>query len=243
MEVFQSQLVVDNSKAKGEAEMKNTKPYLARTESFEIESPIVSVETVSTDVSIIESLDDKVHLEILGASEEAKEFAKLIIVIVKDRKISVRTEKQQSGFLGLFRGRSLELEIVLRLPKKSELTVRTVSGDVDVEVALISNQINSVSGDLTVLQNPATFCKLKTVSGDISARAFSGCRYSLKSVSGDISVHVAPNLVISVDGSSMSGDLLSEIPLDAREDSSSEKVGSVEIDARTISGDFILARN
>ncbi len=223
--------------------MKNSNSFLIRSESFDIASPIVSIETASTDVTVIESTDGRVHLEILGDSEVAKEIASSILVTVQNQNIKVQVQKPHGGLLGFFKGHLSDLEIVMSLPIASELSIRTISGDVDVDVAVISNSINTVSGDIEILKNPSTFCNLKTVSGDISARTFSGCQYSLKSVSGDISVTVAPNLDISVDGSSMSGDLLSEIALDSTNDSSAEKLGAVDIEAKTISGDFTLARN
>ena len=223
--------------------MKNTNSFSIRSESFDIQSPIVSIETASTDVTINESPDGRIHLEVLGDSESAKEMASSILVTVANQSIKVKLQKPQGGILGFFKGHMSNLEILMSLPASSELSVRTISGDVDVDAAVISNSINTVSGDIEILKNPATFCNLKTVSGDISARTFSGCQYSLKSVSGDISVTVAPNLEISVDGTSMSGDLLSEISLDSTHDSSAEKLGAVDIEAKTISGDFTLARN
>jgi DUF4097 and DUF4098 domain-containing protein YvlB len=100
-----------------------------------------------------------------------------------------------------------------------------------------------VSGDILIRHNPAGVCNLKTVSGDISTTTFSSCRYALKSISGDVKVLVAPGLEVDVDGKTISGDLASEISLNADNNSSSENSELVTITTSTASGDFTLARN
>ncbi len=223
--------------------MNTTKQFLVRAESFDIASPLISIEAVSTDITIVESLDARAHLEILATTERAKELGDSISVTVSERTIKIRAERRPSGFKALFNSNSGGLEIIMRLPKASELTIRSVSGDVLVDVPIISIEVSTVSGDISILKNPSSHANLRTVSGDITARTFTGCRYSLKSISGDISVHVAPDLEITVDGSSMSGDLTSEISLNSEAVAAEENLGSVDIEAKTVSGDFTLARN
>ena len=235
--------MVDNSREKEEVDMNTTKQFLVRAESFDIASPLISIEAVSTDITIMESLDAKSHLEILATTEGAKALAELITVNVSERTIKILAEKRLSGFKALFKGNSGELEIIMRLPRSSELTITNVSGDVTVGAAIFSHEVSTVSGNIEILKNPISHANLKTVSGDISARTFTGCRYFLKSISGDIRVHVAPNLEITVDGSSLSGDLRSEIALNSEAEREGDHIGSVDIEAKTVSGDFTLARN
>ena len=143
----------------------------------------------------------------------------------------------------MFSAGSSELLVVVSLPNTAVLKTKTVSADVEVNQTLLSADIGTVSGDISVLRNPAGACSLKTVSGDISTHTFSSCQYSLKSVSGDIKVRVAPGLEVDVDGKTVSGDLESEISLNSNTDAQSENTEVVTIRTSTVSGDFTLARN
>lgn len=217
--------------------------YILRNESFEIDNPDISVETVSDDVKITESLDAKCYVEISARSENAKQLADLIDITATGKKLLIRVGRRSGGLRQLFSGHSNDFNIIVKLPKIATLKIKTVSSDVEVNQSVRNLDVNSVSGDVSVLQNPTEICTLKTVSGDITTRTFSGCHYSLRSVSGDITVHVAPGLEIDVDGKSISGDIESEISLNSTSDSPVAGSEIVVITSNTISGDFVLARN
>ncbi len=217
--------------------------YILRNESFEINSPEIRVETVSGDVNIVESMDEKSYVEISGKSEGGKALEDLIDISSNGKKIMVRVGRRNGGLRQIFSGHSHDLNILLRLPKSSIVKIKAVSADVKVDHSVQNLEVNSVSGDISVLQNPTVTCKLNSVSGDITARTFSACNYSLKSVSGDITVYVAPGLEIDVDGRSVSGKMASEISLNAIEGSSTADSQAVIISANTVSGDFALVRN
>jgi len=221
----------------------NGSTYLSREESFEIENPEVFVETVSSEIKIVESPDGKCHVEIFATSESTKHLAELVEISAKGRKLSVSVDKRNKGLRGFLSGGSTELSVTIKLPKTSTLKVRTVSADIKVNSVLLSVDVGSVSGDITILHNPAGVCILKTVSGDIASHTFSACQYSLKSVSGDISIHVARGLEVDVDGRSISGDLESEISLSLNSEASTAGSEIVSISTSTVSGDFILARS
>ena len=223
--------------------MLNKSSNVVRTETFEIENPEVHLETISSDVEIFESLDGIAYIEFHATSEEAIRQAEHAYVSANGSKISIRVGKRNRGLKYVFSFQAGGLNIILRLPKTSALDLKTVSGEVNVEVTLLNLDITTVSGDVQISQNPTTRCGIKTVSGDISAHTYSGCDYSLKSVSGDIAVHVASGLEIEVDGKSISGDMESEISLTADSDSTFGSADSVTITASTISGDFKLAKN
>ena len=128
-------------------------------------------------------------------------------------KISVRARWRETGWKRFFSGGSNEVDFLLDLPKSAALKINSVSADINLRDIVKSAEINSVSGDVSVLRNPMTKCAVKTVSGDINAHTFTTCEYTLRSISGDITVHVAPGLDIDVDGKSLSGDTESEIAL------------------------------
>lgn len=216
--------------------------YILRTESFEIGDPDVFVETITNDVQVRESMDGSCRIEISGRSEYATHLADAIDISANGKSLQIRAGRKFAGLRQLFEGRSQDLNILLWLPKTSSLKVKMVSADIEVDHILRTLEINSVSGDISILQNPTITCKLSSVSGDITARTFSSCNYSLKSVSGDITVHVAPGLEIDVDGRSVSGKMASEISLNSMEGSSTADSQVVIISANTVSGDFVLAR-
>ena len=217
--------------------------YIAREESFEIESPEVFVTTMTSTVTISESQDGRCHVKILSKSKKALEEAALVEISAEVGELSVRFYKKGRKFWGISDDWLSDLSAEISLPRTSKVEIKTVSGDIEVNQTLASLKIGSVSGDVVISQNPATSCVVKTVSGDIATHTFSACDYMLKSISGDIKVHVAPDLNVEVDGNSVSGELNSEISLDGDSGSSAGGMKVVTITTSTISGDFDLVRN
>lgn len=230
--------------------------YTAREESFEIEQPEVSVIGISSQVTVVESLDGKCHIKILADSKKAMKLAEMVEIVQVDRKLTIRIDKKtwtintklpldmkNQNFWGLNFGGLSGLSIELALPNSANLKIKTVSGDLEVNQTVSEIEIASVSGNVTIGQNPSEDCTVKTVSGDIATHTYSACNYTLKSVSGDIKVYVVPDLNVEVDGNSISGDLKSEISLDEDGDASSNNNKVVKITTSTISGNFNLARN
>lgn len=234
----------------------NNSLQVIREESFEIEHPDVSVLSISSGVTIIESQDGITHVKIFAHTKKAAQLADLIEIIESNGKLIVRVDKKnwswnlslpldmkKQNFWGLSFGGLHGLSVEIALPKNADLKIKTVSGDIEVTQALANIEIGSVSGDVTISQNPSGDCTVKTVSGDIATHTYSGCEYTLKSISGDIKVSVAPDLNVEVDGNSISGHLNSEISLDEHGDAPSNNSKIVKINTSTISGNFNLARN
>ena len=223
----------------------------AKEESFDIAHPEVSITSVSSEITIIESLDGKCHVKILADSDKAAKLAELVEIVAKGETLTVRVDKKSRSSWGInvggLHGFSIEgglhgLSIELALPQVSNVQIKTVSGDIEINQTLTKVEISAVSADVAINQNPSESCTVKTISGDIAAHIFSGCDYKLKSISGNIKVLVAPDLSVEVDGNSISGELNSEISLN---ESSSELAGTdkvVGITISTISGDFNLVR-
>lgn len=217
--------------------------HLAREESFEIESPEVFAESLSSEITISDSHDGKCHVKIFADSRKALDGAALVEISAEVGELNVRFYKKGGKFWGISDDYLTGLSAEIALPRTSNVKIKTVSGNIEINQALASLQIKSISGDVLISQNPATTCIVKTVSGDISTHTFSACDYTLKSISGDIKVHVAPDLDVDVDGNSVSGELNSEISLDGVNDSSMGSSKVVRIHTSTISGNFNLARN
>ncbi len=223
--------------------MINESRQATRTEVFDIANAIVQLESVSGDIEIRESPDGKCHINIFSDSDNARNLAEEVEISVSGNKISVRARWRATGWKRFFNGGSSEVDFELELPKSAALKINAVSADISLRDIVKSAEINSVSGDVSVLRNPMTGCTVKTVSGDINAHTFSACEYILRSISGDITVHVAPGLDIDVDGKSLSGDTESEIALSSGRAGNAENAETVTINATTVSGDIYVARN
>lgn len=216
---------------------------LIRSEIFDIENALLRLETVSGHITVRESEDGKCHIQFFAKSESGRKLADEAEIQATGKKIVIRVGWKDTGFKRFFNGFHDGVDVVLQLPRSVALSVKAVSADIEIKDTLTSIDINSVSGDISVLQNPTSTCALKTVSGDITTHTFSACDYTLRSVSGDIKVHVAPGLDIDVDGKSLSGDTESEISLSSNSDNLGADAERVTISATSVSGDIKLARN
>ena len=128
---------------------------------------------------------------------------------------------------------------------KGALVARTVSGDVQLDIASTSINAQSVSGDLRVNAPAATDVKLSTVSGDANVHGVSGklvgdsvsgnvrveggpfSQLELKSVSGDVEIHASTLPDARVKAESLSGDVRFNAPASL----------SAELSLKTFSGE------
>lgn len=221
--------------------IKSTKAV--RTEIFDVENLTLNFASVNSDVLIVESEDGRTQVQLYADSASAQEIATEAQIQVDGSIVTIGLDNKKVGFKRLLNFNSGGISVVVRAPRSSILNLKTVSADIETNVTALRLDVATVTGDVTIHQNPTTRCSVKTVSGDVIARTFSSCDYSLKSISGDLAVHVAPGLEIEVDGNSMTGDMNSEISLDGESDLTLKSAGVVVISASTVSGDFTLARN
>jgi DUF4097 and DUF4098 domain-containing protein YvlB len=223
--------------------MMNMTENVLRSEEFDLENPRVEINVRSSRVEVRKSEDGRVKVVVTGDSEEAALLAKSAEISAQGRSVSIRLEKSKGSFRELFKGKFSSIGLIVYLPASAQVDINSVSANVEINQNVVDLDLKTVSGDSNINFNPTGKCSVKSVSGDISARTQSSCIYDFKSVSGDIKVFVVPGLEIDVDGNSVSGQLSSEIALGNGAADAGPASGTVSIDAKTVSGDFSLARS
>lgn len=162
--------------------------------------------------------------------------------------IEPRLFEQERGWLELFRGGRVTVDLEIRVPRETQLDATTVSGELSVNGTRGPLELRSVSGDLSVtdVQGPM---RVRSVSGDIDVTEYAG-QVEANSVSGD--VRFERSRVRSPEVVTVSGDVdvnAVVMPADAGEGRVKTVSGDVElsfaeadveVDYSTTSGDAVV---
>jgi hypothetical protein len=117
--------------------------------------------------------------------------------------------------------------------------LEAASGDVEVRRITGAARIRTASGDVTI-GTAETSLEVQTASGDQEIDEVVSGRVGLKAMSGDVRVGVRRGTGVWVDAGSMSGETSSE--LDLGDEPGDEDGPTVELEARTMSGDVRIVR-
>ena len=159
---------------------------------------------------------------------------------VKVKTASADTELR--GHFGPLGINSVSGDVRARGEVAGSASLKTVSGDADLDRVEGDLSAHTVSGDLRI--GPiAGSADLKTVSGDLRLQSVTVGDVHFSSVSGDIEIGIANGSALHVDAGSTSGDLSSEVPLASEPGpGESEAAPTVVLRGRTVSGDVKVFR-
>jgi hypothetical protein len=148
-----------------------------------------------------------------------------------------------SGHLGELDVNSVSGDVRGRGEVAEDATVKTVSGDVELDRVDGDLSVQCVSGDVRA-RAVAGSADTKSVSGDIRLETLTSGDVRFSSVSGDVEIGIAPGSLLDVDAGSTSGDLASEVPLvsEPPADESAAASPTVVLRGRTVSGDVRVFR-
>lgn len=151
-------------------------------------------------------------------------------------------DTELSGHFGKVDLNSASGDVRLRGEIAEDATIKTVSGDVELDRVDGDLSVQCVSGDVRA-RAVAGSVDTKSVSGDIRLDALATGNVRFTSVSGDIEIGIAQGSLVDVDAGSTSGDLSSEVAL-ASEPPSGEGTAAptVVLRGRTVSGDVRVFR-
>ncbi|MHB9032572.1 MAG: DUF4097 family beta strand repeat-containing protein [Anaerolineae bacterium] len=181
-----------------------------KTQTLQLtDESIVQIDTVSSDVTVIGW-----HESLVQARVDT------------DEQDDIRIERTEN----LLRINAMSLkdaELQVQVPTGSRLRVSTVSGDISCRLLGGETTLNSTSGDISVL-DLAGHLRIHNVSGDASVSGIEFSWLDIETVSGDISLHAS----LDQDGvyslSTISGNLLLQLPRQER----------CLVQYQTLSGDF-----
>ncbi|CAN5443131.1 hypothetical protein BH11ACT8_BH11ACT8_27460 [soil metagenome] len=120
----------------------------------------------------------------------------------------------------------------------AEVSVSTGSGDVEIGEAMAATQVKTGSGDLKI-GHGRTSLSMTTGSGDLTIDRFSAGQVQLKGASSDVRLGVPAGIPVWTDVSTVSGRIHSTL-----EGAGQPEPGAdyVEVRAKTVSGDIVLAQ-
>ena len=199
-------------------------------------APRIRSRNVSGETRISVGEDGTVRIKatkrVRGSSpEKAKRLLQNVEVRMErhDGMIDIRPHlyEQDRGWMDLFRGGRVSVDLVITVPRESSIEAYTVSGDLALAGTRGALEIQSVSGDVTISDVQGSLT-VRSVSGDVRCSEFCG-RAEANTVSGDLRLDRCR--VQGADVMSVSGDL--------------ELIGSLEPGSqhrfKTISGEVDLS--
>ncbi len=145
------------------------------------------------------------------------------------------------GRLGTLSLSTASGDVTARGEIERDAEVKTVSGDVNIERVAGSLTCQTVSGDVEV-GSVGGSVNAKSVSGDVRLSSLREGQTRFSSVSGDIEIGIATGSFLDVDAGSVSGRLMSDVPLAGAPSADGDGGPTVVVRGKTVSGNVKLRR-
>jgi DUF4097 and DUF4098 domain-containing protein YvlB len=152
----------------------------------------------------------------------------------------------------LAEAKSVSGDVTVRRARSSrDIEIASVSGSVDVDdIEARELDISSVSGDVILLAVSCERATLESVSGEIgyTGSIASSGRYEFQSHSGDVVITIGDDVGFTLEASTYSGDIESDLPLQSASSGRRRRLsgtfgdGSAIIEAQTFSGDVRIRK-
>lgn len=222
-------------------------------------SPTVDLANVNGPVTVTGAAGPQVVLRAVKQGGTAAQRARLVIELEPGAR-QLRVRARCKGWLRSWGCGRVRVSYTVQVPRATRLTVRSVNGAVKLRGVQGEVNARTVNGKITARQTGQAPLTLKTVNGTISASDVGGTvransvsgalRLSLqrvagqvrvRSVSGPVELRLPRDAAASVALSTVSGELASQLPLQAQQRRRRSLEGRLGrggplLTARTVSG-------
>ena len=209
------------SVSKGEGNIDEIKEFEANSISN------ISINTVSSDVNVILSKDDKIKVHFHGTTSELSRAPKLETSLNGDKlDISIKYPKQIMSLVNF----SLNTKLDVYIPEsyKESASIETVSGEVSIDKLQMDNfKTHTTSGDVSINSIVANVTDFNSVSGSTHIKELFAKSSDFETTSGDIKIEAITG---DLEADSVSGTI-----------TASYKEFNNEVEAETVSGDVRLS--
>ncbi|HET8781433.1 MAG TPA: DUF4097 family beta strand repeat-containing protein [Pyrinomonadaceae bacterium] len=183
-------------------------------EKYEL-SPGAQVELAGLNGAVkIETSDTKtaeVYIERIG-SEEALKRRQIVIEATANR-LSIKSEKNHSGFFSRFFGSEAHEKVTLKLPRQISLNTKGVNGNVNVGTLDGSVEMSGINGRVEIASAAGT-ASFSGINGNVlvALQRLDSDGITLKGINGNIELQLPENANASLEAKGMNGRVISEVP-------------------------------
>jgi hypothetical protein len=219
-------------------------------EKYEL-APGAQVELSGLNGSVkIETSDTRtaeVYIERMG-SEEALNRREIVIDASANR-LSIKSEKRNTGLFSRFFGSEAHENVKLKLPRQISLTTKGVNGNVNVGSLDGSVEVAGVNGRVEIASAAGT-ASFAGINGNVSValKRLDSDGITLKGINGNIELQLPEGVNASLEAKGMNGRVTSDVPWVSVDEPKhgyySAKIGNggTPITAKGINGNIRLTR-
>lgn len=147
----------------------------------------ITITSTAADIQVefTDSVSSEIKMTTEGYFRSTKSFEDIIDTFEYSNNTAIIATKENSLSF-----RSFTLKIYIPSQYKNNITINTVSGDIDCsnKVSLDSFNLKSTSGDIDIIDIASKNASLSVTSGDISINNCSAENSTLSTISGDIEI-------------------------------------------------------